>query len=198
MDHETAEDWATSLEDANLVEIQHSARKGRVLAAAVVKNPDEELEDIRKETEERIGRLAELSAGEEDLEQFQESLERLRERLREQEDESLALAEVLDDEHRETLDRYRQNLLESEIEVDELERELDEVIAGMNTLSMMAEETGYDVTGSEEDGLVARLKQLVPWSGGSSGENDFTCTTCGKTFDSQHGVKVHRGQVHDG
>lgn len=192
--HDTVDAWASSLEDADLIEVRYSARKGRILEPKAVAQEDEKLEEVRKETEERLGRLAELSSGEENLEQFQTLLERLKRRLREREDETLALEDVFDDEHREALDRYRENLIESEIEVEELERELDDVIAGMNMLSMMAEETGYDVSETEEKGFFARLKGLLPGRGGSSEE--FTCTDCGTSFDSQHGVKVHRGLVH--
>ncbi|MDY6768797.1 MAG: hypothetical protein SVW02_01685 [Candidatus Nanohaloarchaea archaeon] len=194
VDEETAERWASSLEDANLLEIRHSARKGRVLNLADVEEADERLEEVREETEERVGRLAELSSGEEDLEQFQEVLERLKERLREREDDALELAEVLGSEHREGLDRYRENLIESEIEVEELERELDAVIAGINVLEMMGEEVGYDVAEEENEGLLARVKALVPGIGGTA--DSYTCTECGKSFDSQHGVEVHRGLVH--
>ncbi|MFB6294619.1 MAG: hypothetical protein ABEI97_02575, partial [Candidatus Nanohaloarchaea archaeon] len=190
----TVRGWAESLEDSGLIEVRYSARKGRVLSPVEGEVTEEQLEEARQETEEHLGKVAEFQEGEEELERVQDMLEDLKEELREKEGEALELEHLIDEDHVSDLERFRENVIESEIEIDELEARLDSVIAGLNVMELMAEDIGYDVE-EDDGGLLHRIKSAVLPSGG--GGTTYTCRDCGAAFDSKHGVKVHRGMMHD-
>lgn len=54
-DTETVLDWASALDDAGLIEIHHSVRRGRVLVASGKATPDK-MEEAREAAEEAVER----------------------------------------------------------------------------------------------------------------------------------------------
>lgn len=189
VDRDVVLSWAHALEDAGVIEIHHSAMKGRILIALEPDKTDEDLEEVQKETAEDIQELEELREEETDIEHFQDVLERMERALEEDEEEAEDLDDVLQGDNLETLHDYLDELREAEKSAEKMEERLDSLAARLEALRT-AEELGGGER-QEETGLVKRLVHFLPWK-----EETFRCGECGKEFETSKGRNIHRGMVH--
>lgn len=186
---ETVEKWATALEDSGLIKIHYSARRGMILEAS--KEDSEKVEKVLKDTAENLREMEELREEQTEMEQFHDILERMEEALEEDEKKAEELEEVLKGENLVTLREYLEEVRRTEDEVEHLEESIEDLTHRLQVLMKVE-----DMEDSEEEkGLLERLKGLLP--GEEDSGQKFKCGDCGKEFDTERGLKTHRGMVHD-
>ncbi len=198
VDRDTIVMWANALEDAGLIEIRFSARRGRVLVPTSGDVDDEALDEVREETKEAVAEIQELRQAETELEEFEDLLERIEEGLDTSEDEVRDIGKALGGaDDLEAVREFVEDLETAEEDIADMQERLDDAIAGLKVLERMVEEQDEsdDDTGREGPGLLGRLVRAIPFVGG--GEERFKCEECGKEFGTEHGLKTHRGIAHD-
>lgn len=204
-DTDTMLEWASSLEDADLIEIHHSPLRGRVLIATEGEVAEETVEEAREEAAEEIRQVEQLKQEKTEMEQFEDVLDVIAQSLEKDEAEAEELTDTLEGENLERLRDYLEELQEAETGVAELEEQLEDAIAGIEVLIQMEQEVaaseGEDGAETEETeetgeteggGVLDRVAGILPWR-----EQTFKCGECGREFDSRRGMRTHQGMVHD-
>lgn len=207
-DRETVITWANALEDAGLIDITFSARRGRVMRPVDEDVDEEAIEQAREETADRAEKAAAFADDESDLERFATELERLKELLDEVEDDAGAVTDRIDPSDRERLEAVLDDIDAAEADVAELRDELDEVLSGLRVLEQLAEEGPAEDDGG---GLMTRLTGFIPFVGGSDDDEDgaededgdggdgnktFKCEECGEEFEESWQKAQHVRREH--
>lgn len=200
--------WANALEDAGLIEIRFSARKGRVLEPVVGRVSEEKMEEVRKETAETVAALKELQETEAALERFESLLDRIEDGLADSEHDVETFRAEMGDADIAEVRESLEHMEAAETDIEDVREQLEAAIAGVKLLEKMAENREPD---EPEPGLLARVRARIPFIGGNGGgdaEPDgpdateaeggetFKCGDCGKEFETRHGLETHRGIKH--
>lgn len=190
---EMIEVWASALTDADMVEKTYSARRGTVLSVADTEKAREKMEEVRQETQEEVEEASDELEGEhEELEEAKETLRSLTEDLEERVEADKQLEEDIsalkeeeeqldddDDRHQEMLD---------------LLHEIDEGLASRDQLEEELE--GFRQRRDAIEANLKALKKMEDHIDTIEEDERFTCDDCGRGFDTEKGLKIHRSQKH--
>lgn len=191
---EMIEVWASALTDADMVEKTYSARRGTVLTVADTKKAREKMEEVRQETQEEMEEASEEIEGEhEELEEAKETLrsltkdlearveadQQLEEDISALKEEEEQLDDSGDDRHQEMLDLLHE-IDSSLASVDQLEEELE----------------GFRQRRDAIEANLKALKKMEDHIDTIEEDDRFTCDECGRGFDTEKGLKIHRSQKH--
>lgn len=197
-EEDTVVTWAESLEDAGIIDIHFSARRGRVLTPVEEDVSEEAVEQVREETADHVRELSSIEAAETELDRFADVLDRIEEGLSGSEADIAETRDRLSDaDDLEEVADVLDSIEAAEADAESLEAHLEEAVAGLRVLEELerAQEDGTGEADEGDGGLLAGLRSLWPFGG--DGEDGFTCSDCGAEFETEKGLETHRGMMHD-
>lgn len=190
---EMIEVWASALTDADMVTKSYSARRGTVLEIADTKKAREKMEEVREETEDELEKASEeiddeheeIQAARErlkeiadDLEQRLEADRRLEEDIEALQEEETELADAEDERTQELLTLLH-SIEDDMASIDELDQELEAFRERRETIASNLK-------------ALEKLEQHIE----QRTDSGHQCDDCGRRFDTEKGLKIHRSQKH--
>lgn len=195
-DEETVLTWAESLEDAGLLTITFSARKGKILRPAPQLTNTEEQEDaVREQADDKIEQAKQWNREKARIDRFEDALNRLQELLNEDERNAKQLKKELGAVDAEGFEQYDADVAAAEDDIADLKQRLDALKQDIDTLAQLEERRKKEKTAENKTETRSRWSWL-PFVGGKTKTETFKCEQCERVFDTEKGLKTHIGMVH--
>jgi len=191
---EMIEVWASALTDADMVEKTYSARRGTVLTVADTDKAREKMEEVREETQDEMEEAAkELDGEHEELEAAKETLRSLTDDLEarveadQQLEEDISALKEEEQELDDAGDARHQEMLDL----------LHEIDAGLASVDQLEQELeGFRQRRDAIEANLQALQKMEDHIEAIEEDEQVTCDDCGRGFDTEKGLKVHRSQKH--
>lgn len=167
-ENSTVLDWARSLEDAGIITIGYSARKGKMLRL----NTDNEdidatADEVKAEAGQKLWKARRWSKEQARLRRFEDALERLKEELEKDEKSAAKLRAELEDEEADLDDvmQSAEDIEEAEEELEELRSDLKDIKKDLSVLEKLEQHREAKASGGRFSGVIGAVKNALPFGG---------------------------------